>query len=177
MTASPRSKQGSPASTASLSLLIRFGLVGLSGVGVNLCALAIFSALGLISTLASALAIELSILSNFVLNDRWTFSDRRSGPWWARALRFQLVSLVGALMQWVTFVALGLIFALCELSIGGWAGYQHTWESGGLLSLIATPPELGAWQYLAQLIGIALATSWNFLVNLTWTWGSRGERR
>ena len=174
MTARSRSNPAPLSSTS--SLLIRFGLVGLSGVGVNLCALAIFSALGLVSTLASALAIELSVLSNFALNDRWTFSDRRHGSWWVRALRFQLVSLVGALMQWVTFVALGLIFSLCELSIGGWADYQHVWESGGLMSLVATPPELGAWQYLAQLIGIAVATSWNFLVNLTWTWGARNER-
>ena len=155
---------------AQLTLLLRFGLVGLSGVGVNLGALALISALGFVSTLASALAIELSIISNFLLNDRWTFAAQRSGAAWSRALRFQLVSLVGALMQWATFVLMGLIFALSELSVGGWARYEPVWREGGLLSLIANPPELGVWQYLAQLVGVGVATSWNFLVNLNWTW-------
>ena len=158
---------------APLTLLLRFGLVGLSGVGVNLGALALLSALGLLSTVASALAIELSILSNFLLNDRWTFAEQRSGTAWSRALRFQLVSLIGALMQWGTFVLMGLIFALSELSVGGWGRYEPVWREGGLASLISSPPELGAWQLLAQLVGVGVATSWNFLVNLNWTWGSQ----
>lgn len=152
------------------SLLIRFGLVGLSGVFVNLGALALLSALGLVSTLASALAIELSILSNFALNDAWTFAEQRSGSKRTRLARFQLVSLIGALMQWLTFVLLGLIFALLDLSVGGWVSYEPLWRAQGLSALIAHPPELGAWRYLAQLSGVAVAVSWNFLVNMTWTW-------
>lgn len=165
--------KSTPIRSTQLSLLLRFGLVGLSGVGVNLGALALMSTLGLVSTLASALAIELSIVSNFVFNDRWTFSDRRAGGLWTRAVRFQLVSLIGALMQWGTFVLLGLIFALCEQSEGGWSAYLPIWEREGVSGLVSSPPALGAWQYVAQLIGIAVATSWNFLVNLSWTWGAR----
>jgi len=164
-------KDENSARLAHLTRLYRFGLVGLSGVVVNLAALALLSGLGLLSTVASALAIELSILSNFLLNDRWTFVERRAGSAWSRALRFQLVSLVGALMQWGTFVVMGALFALTDLSDGGWARYEPVWEGAGLLGLIQSPPELGPWRYAAQLIGIAVATSWNFLVNLSWTWG------
>ena len=155
-----------------LTLLTRFGLVGLSGVFVNLGALALLSALGCLSTTASAVAIEVSILSNFALNDRWTFAERRVGSMGSRLARFQLVSLIGAVMQWGTFVLCGLLFALFDLSQGGWVSYEPVWREGGLSALIASPPSLGAWQYLAQLIGVGVAMSWNFLVNLTWTWGS-----
>lgn len=158
-------------SQSQFRLFFRFGLVGVSGIGVNLGVLALLSSWGLVSTLSSALAIELSILSNFLLNDQWTFSQRRKGLLLHRALRFQFVSLIGAMMQWFTFVFMGLIFALSDFSFGGWAEYEPIWQKGGLESLITHPPELGSWQYLAQLFGIAIATSWNFLVNLTWTWG------
>ena len=53
---------------------IRFGLVGLSGAAVNTGILwGLVWGLGLPVLLASALATEAAILSNFLLNDRWTF--------------------------------------------------------------------------------------------------------
>ena len=57
----------------------RFALVGLSGVIVNLAALHLFAGvLGIHEVVASALAIETSIVTNFLLNDAFTFRDRRA---------------------------------------------------------------------------------------------------
>ncbi|MHB8632951.1 MAG: GtrA family protein, partial [Thermoplasmatota archaeon] len=46
-----------------------------------------------------AVATEMAVLSNFLLNDNWTFRDRRNRPWPLRLLLFQLVSLLGWLVN------------------------------------------------------------------------------
>ena len=80
--------------------LARFLLVGGSGVVVNSCALvALHQWAGVPLLVASPLAVELSIIHNFVWNDRWTFRNRaRSRPQLARFARFNLVSLIGLLI-------------------------------------------------------------------------------
>jgi dolichol-phosphate mannosyltransferase len=45
---------------------------------------------------ASAVSVEASILSNFALNDLWTFRDRRSGKAAMRLLLFHFSRLAGA---------------------------------------------------------------------------------
>jgi putative flippase GtrA len=75
---------------------VRFGLVGLSGVVVNTSVLwALARGAHLPVPLASALATETAILSNFALNDRWTFRAARQHPLLMRLLRFNGVSLGG----------------------------------------------------------------------------------
>ena len=99
---------------------------------------------------ASALAIELSILSNFALNDAFTFRDRVAGAGAGRLerlARYNAVSLVGLGVQLLAFVALR------GVAVRGF----------GL-------PALGPWRYAAQLAGIALALGWNFAGNLHFTW-------
>ena len=90
---------------------IRFGLVGLSGAVVNLAALRLFHGwLGWTLPLSIGLSSELSILSNFVANDRWTFGHRHvSGR---RLARFNLASLGGIA------IAAGITLALAHL---GWS--------------------------------------------------------
>src|SRR6267143_5243224 len=58
---------------------IKFNIVGLTGVFVNEGLLIALQSVGVYVLTASAVAIEVSILSNFILNDFWTFRDRRSG--------------------------------------------------------------------------------------------------
>ncbi len=56
---------------------VKFCVVGLSGVVVNMFFLWFFTEiLKLFYLLSSPLAIELSILNNFILNDFWTWRDR-----------------------------------------------------------------------------------------------------
>lgn len=133
------------------SRFARFAMVGASGVVVNLGALWLLAGvLGLREVAASAVAIEVSIAWNFALNNAITYRDRnaraRAGAL-ERLLRYNAVSLVGLGIQLGTFVALRLLAT---------RGMHRE--------------ALGAWRYLAQCAGIALATGWNFAGNLHFTW-------
>jgi len=70
--------------------LVRFGLVGVSGVVIDMVLLYLLvSGVGMGKLVAASIAAEVSNLSNFVFNDRWTFRDRRPGTSWIRrALRY-----------------------------------------------------------------------------------------
>jgi putative flippase GtrA len=61
---------------------LKFNLVGLIGIGVQLVALAVFrSLLQLNYLLATALAVETAVLHNFLWHQRFTWADRGSaGP-------------------------------------------------------------------------------------------------
>jgi putative flippase GtrA len=156
---------------------LRFGIVGASGVVVNLGLLWFLAdVLGWHENLSSALAIEGSIFWNFLFNDGWTFRDRRqeSAGWWGRAWRYHLVTGVGAVIQWVVFMATNLVFFLVISDPGAAADY---FGGSGVLAAVVRPvlhpPEVGAFMYLAQMVGIGTAMLWNFLANLHWTWRPR----
>ncbi len=152
---------------------LKYCLVGFSGIFVNLGALYLLSdCLVMNINLASALAIELSILSNFLLNERWTFSlNQRMGSLLSRLLRFHGVTAVGGLIQWLCFLGANLVlFWLLAEAIQKQA-YVEAWNQGAWLSYpVVHPPDVGAWKYLSQLGGVAVATLWNFLANYYWTW-------
>jgi len=122
---------------------LKFCLVGGSGVLVNYGVYLPLTRWGhVLEESSQALSIAVSILTNFVLNEVWTFRDRRSGGasgFFRRLGQFYLVSLVGAAIQW------GVAMPLCYRTFG--------------------VPDM-----LAVLIGIGVATGWNFLLNLIWTW-------
>jgi putative flippase GtrA len=48
---------------------------------------------------ASAIAIEISIISNFCFNDLWTFRDRRRGHVAVRMVKFNALMIVGLIAQ------------------------------------------------------------------------------
>ena len=92
-------------------VLVRYGLTGLAGVLVNLGSLQILLELGLHKLLASPIAIELSIVSNFLMNNYWTFADRvMSGRKRIRGLKFHLVALATLALSYATFVGLSTLF-------------------------------------------------------------------
>jgi dolichol-phosphate mannosyltransferase len=76
---------------------IRFGMVGISGIVVNSAILWVLAReFDLAVPLASAIATEVSILTNFLLNDRWTFRGAgRERPMRARLLRYNGIALGG----------------------------------------------------------------------------------
>jgi dolichol-phosphate mannosyltransferase len=146
---------------------VKFAVVGVSGMVVNMAALFVFADLASIHTnLASAIAIEISVLSNFALNDRWTFADRRAAAsgGLTRLIRFHAVSGVGATVQWVTFVVGNYLVASLLLGDG----------TSSLGASFSHPPEVGAWKYFSQFVGVGVAAVWNFLANLKWTWRNDG---
>ena len=89
---------------------IRFCLTGFSGVAVNLVSFHLLLQLGLHRYLASPIAIELSIISNFLINNYWTFADRElTGRRRIRGLKFNLVSLLALAVSYGSFLLLSLL--------------------------------------------------------------------
>jgi dolichol-phosphate mannosyltransferase len=106
---------------------LQFAIIGGSGILVNM-----------------GMLLEASIISNFILNDIWTFRDRRVAGVKAkliRALKFNLISIVGAAIQY------GLYIAFTDL--------------------------VGLHYLISMLIGITAALTWNFSMNTFWTWRRR----
>ncbi len=86
---------------------IKFALTGLSGVVVNLGCFQALNMLGLNSYVASAIAIETSIIWNFFLNNFWTFRDRTiAARKRVRGLKFNVVSFFTLGISFGTFVLL-----------------------------------------------------------------------
>jgi dolichol-phosphate mannosyltransferase len=98
---------------------IKFNIVGLVGVLVNEGLLLLLVSRGFYYVYASAIAIEVSIISNFVLNDFWTFHDRRHGHIVARMLKFNGLMIIGLLANIAILYAsttyLGIPYAISNL--------------------------------------------------------------
>ncbi len=149
--------------TSTFVRFIKFGIVGGSGVFVNLGIYALLTRVfGLGDELTGryvsyALSVEISIITNFILNDIWTFSDRgRENSLPVRFVRFHVVSFLGALINWGIFAVLNWLL-----------------ESGRIV-LIGDVALLGKSfnvdDLVAGCIGIIGAMMWNFFANLLWTW-------
>lgn len=90
--------------------LAKFSLTGLSGVAVNLGSFHLLLELGVHKYLASPVAIEISVLSNFFLNSYWTFADRAlRGRKRLRGLRFHLAALLALGVSYSTFLVLSVL--------------------------------------------------------------------
>jgi dolichol-phosphate mannosyltransferase len=130
------------ARTGELIRFIKFCLVGGSGVLVNFVVYWLLTrAAAMPKYGANAISFEASVISNFALNEYFTFHDRRfgrAGDFFIRLLKFNGISLVGL-------------------------GLQQ-----GCLKLFADI--IGINDLVALVIGIALATLWNYFVNSWWTW-------
>jgi putative flippase GtrA len=97
----------------------KFLLVGGSGVAVNTAVLYLLHQIaGFPVILASALAVEVAIVNNFVLNDRWTFGHQR--PALRRFAQFNVVSLGGLLLTtsavWVLTTSFGVYYLAANLA-------------------------------------------------------------
>ena len=91
---------------------LRFNGVGIVGFALQLGLLALLVRLGLHYLAATALAVELTVLHNFLWHERWTWRDRPAGAEgpWRRLWRFHaangLSSLAGNLVLMHVFVGL-----------------------------------------------------------------------
>jgi putative flippase GtrA len=95
--------------TAGLRRWAKFSAVGATGILVQAITLTVFLRLaGLHYLVATALAVEASVLHNFVWHRRWTWRDRRQSRWLAMLVRFNLtsglLSLGGNLLLMLVFV-------------------------------------------------------------------------
>lgn len=87
---------------------IKFALFGLSGLLVNLGSYVLLTRrMGLDIALASPIAIELSILSNYFLNDVWTLKFRRATiPVYRRLLRFHAAAALAGSLNYLLLLIL-----------------------------------------------------------------------
>ncbi len=102
-----------------LDRIIKFSMVGLSGVLVNEGFLWLFvKEFGMNKMLANVFATELAILNNFTWNDVWTFRDLRTAPFYKRILRFHVAAFMGAAVQLAIYgglMYLGVYYLLANL--------------------------------------------------------------
>ncbi|MCL2615565.1 MAG: glycosyltransferase family 2 protein [Dehalococcoidia bacterium] len=130
-----------------ITRFMKFLLVGASGTIVNLGLLWLLhdqNTLGWDIRIALLIAIEISIFTNFLLNNYFTFRDRRqsgAGAFIKNCLRYNFISIPAGLLNWVTTVVL-------------------TDKSNGPYIIL-------------NLIGIAVAMIWNFVANSLWTWNKK----
>lgn len=114
---------------------LRFGVVGVSGIVLNSAILwLLVRELGLAVALGSVLATEAAILSNFVLNDRWTFRGLGERSFAQRLLRFNGVALggmaitAGILTALARYTHLHLLIANL-LAVGAATGWNYVVNS------------------------------------------------
>lgn len=127
---------------------VKFGLVGLSGVFIDMLIFYLLSdpsMLGWGLTRSKIVAAEAAIISNFMWNDLWTFRDRTTGDPGAiarlrRLIKFNAICLAGLA---INVVALNVLFNVFGMN-----------------------------RYIANLIAIVIVTGWNFGMNLGLNWRS-----
>lgn len=132
---------------------VKFCVVGASGVVVNLAFLEL--ALWLLpvdmtgtmrNAVASAIGIVVSVFTNFIINDVWTWADREKGTrkrdFVGRVAMYYVASAAAVALQW------GVAMATSE-----WLGWDIR---------------------LGQLAGIALGTIVNYVINNVWTFRDTG---
>jgi dolichol-phosphate mannosyltransferase len=136
--------------TKELQRFVKYCLVGATGVLVNMGVLALLVKAGIAYLKAGAVASETAIGTNFLLNEFWSFADRarRHSGIMPRMLRFFRFNL---------FCAGGASIALVIL----WLLTNY----GGVHYL------------LSNLVGISVATVWNYGMNANLTWEAARAKR
>jgi dolichol-phosphate mannosyltransferase len=130
---------------------LRFGIVGFSGVFVDMIILYLLSdptTLGWGLTRSKIIAAEVAILNNFIWNDAWTFAEvsMKQKGWnkrLKRLIKFNLICLAGLILN---VLLLNLQFNLLGFN------------------------QIPYGRYLANFIAIGIVTIWNFWLNLKLSW-------
>jgi len=137
------------ASLIASSRLLKFLVVGGIGVVVNLVVMALLIQSGFSGDWrASAIASAVAALHNYLLNNHWTFSDRRRN---GRAL------LNGAFL-YLPVAAAGVAITTVSYSILSQARFRNNFGASSLYLLGA------------QLVSILFGTYLNYALNKSFTW-------
>lgn len=121
---------------------LKFCVVGASGIMVNICLLwALTEKIGLYYLISSAIGIEISIFTNFILNDGWTWKDvggKRVKDKLNRGAKYNVICAAGLVIN------MTILWSMTEL--------------------------FGVNYLISNIFGITGAILWNFHVNDTVTW-------
>ena len=118
-----------------LRKIVKFGAVGGSGIVVNTAILyTLTSIFGIFILLSSLIAIESAVITNFILNDIWTFgSDDKKRSVIERFFLFNGISIAGIVIN------ISILWLLTTYT--------------------------GMYYLYANIIGIFIAFTWNFMLN------------
>jgi putative flippase GtrA len=133
--------------------MIKYGVVGCTGIAVNLGTMALFLTLGFKQGWApSAIASVVSTSGNFILHNRWTFSDRQhQGLHLVRGfLSFAIISAVAVSMTTAFYIVFSRIAT-------------HLMIVNSRLAGLGIPLS-------CQFAAILLAASTSYLLNGQFTW-------
>jgi len=126
---------------------LKFCAVGAVGVLVNEGLLWLLTDVsGLFYLYSAIVSIEASIVTNFILNNIWTFRNRllASGTIFARFLKYNLACLIGIGLN------VSVLWWLTEI--------------------------LGMYYLISNLFGIAVAVIWNYSASVRWVWRTQVPR-
>ena len=144
---------------------IKFGIVGGSGVFVNLLVVGLVGQMALAdmanrdaaARIAFFVGIVVSVFTNFLINDRWTWGDREKkagfGGWLVRCRDFYIAASLAGVLQWAISTGVQQAYALPSPMLG---------ISAEALTMIA-----------ASLVGIIIAMPINYVLNHIWTFRER----
>jgi dolichol-phosphate mannosyltransferase len=134
---------------AALGRMLRFGIVGASGIVVNQGLLMLLhGAFELPLLLSSLIAVEMSILSNFTLNSRWTWKvdlGRSPRDWVRKAVQYHAATVVTAF-------------------------------AGNVVVLMGLVHLFGVDYRLANLVGIAVGSGLNYVAGEFWVFRKTPRR-
>ena len=111
---------------------------------------------GVPATIAQAISFSAAVVSNFLWNRYWTYSDSRSKPVGRQAVQFLLVSLVGLAIRTGVFV----LVQPATISL-----------AASLLPEDATGSQiLAVGENMALVVAVLVVLLWNFGINRVWTY-------
>jgi dolichol-phosphate mannosyltransferase len=121
--------------------VVKYMTVGITGIFVNMGTLIFLTEyVGIYYLISSLFASEASIITNFILNDKWTYgniADKKYG-FGSRLAMFNVICIAGMIVN------ITVLFVLTDL--------------------------LGIYYIISNLIGVACVFLWNFIVNRRMTW-------
>lgn len=130
--------------TGELKRFVKYCIIGGFGIIVNTAILYSFTSfLGIFYLLSSVIAYETSIMTNFIMNDKWTFKETimpgKSHNFFTRAIYFNWIMLIGMI--------------------------------AGILLLYGFTEFLSINYLISNLISIGIITIWRYYTSITMVWG------
>ena len=131
-----------------LKRFIKYCIIGITGIIVNTTVLFVFTdKLSMFYLLSSAMAYEISIITNFILNDIWTFNENvmqnRSHNFLTRAMYFNWAMIIGAIF--------------------------------GIFLLYIFTEFLSIDYLVSNIISICIVTIWRYYASITMVWKIKGK--
>lgn len=142
---------------------LKFCVVGGIGFLINTAGLIVGVHFGLTPANAGAAGAEFAIVSNFILNNFWTFSDRQLTSWKqvpGKFIQFNVLSLGSLIIQYASLKIGELIFGLTK--------YKSAMIDLPLIKFFT-------WYMLFYVAGVGLGLIWNYFMYSRVIWAKKSK--